>query len=202
MPPRRRAPAKVVVFQCPCGTPARHRSPRRGPAAQTGHLGGQAGLVDEDEALGIEIGLGLEPVAPSLQDVGTLLLQRMGRLFLNVQPCERSQELSALWPMTTDRSPDRRAIISFSVMSRRSSINPTMKDACASRRDARRRPRTRAVVSPSLARAIHRIAVEIPTPNRAAAWRAECPSLEAFKTRPRRSSLNARAIARPHQRSG
>ena len=28
MPLSRRAPVNVVVFQCPCGTPARHRSPR------------------------------------------------------------------------------------------------------------------------------------------------------------------------------
>lgn len=68
----------------------------RGTAAQAGHLGGQACLVDEDKALGIEIGLGLEPVAPPLQDVEALLLQCVGGLFLNVQPRPRSQAFRAL----------------------------------------------------------------------------------------------------------
>jgi len=97
--------------------------------------------------------------------------------------------------MATARSAKSRVIISFSVMSRRASISPRTKASCASRRQTRRRPYTRAVVSPSRARAIQRIAVDIPTPNRVAARRADDPSAEAFKTRSRRSSLSARAIA-------
>ncbi len=171
----------------------------KGTTTQASHLGGQAGLVDEDEAIRVEIGLGLEPVLAPLQDIGAILLQCMGGLFLNVQPCARSQALSALWPMMTARSVTSRAIISFSVMSLRSAIRPTMKASCASSRETRRRPCSRAVVSPILARAIHRIAVDIPTPNRAAVRRADKPSVEAFKTRPRRSSLSARAMAQPLQ---
>lgn len=53
----------------------------RSPTAQAGHLGRAAGLVDEDKALWIEIGLRLEPVTPPLQDVGALLLQCMGEPF-------------------------------------------------------------------------------------------------------------------------
>ena len=49
-----------------------------------------------------------------------------------------------------------RAAISCSVMSRRSSISPTMKASCASRLEPRRRPCGRAVRSPVLALAIHR----------------------------------------------
>jgi hypothetical protein len=45
-----------------------------------------------------------------------------------------------------------------------------------------------------LARATQRIALDTPTPNRAAAWRADIPSSQAFKTRDRRSSLSALAI--------
>jgi transposase len=41
---------------------------------------------------------------------------------------------------------------------------------------------------------VHRIAVEIPTPNRAADWRADMPAADAFNTRSRRSSLSARPI--------
>jgi hypothetical protein len=55
-------------------------------------------------------------------------------------------------------------------------------------------PCGRDVGSPSLALAIQRIAVEIPTPNRAAACRADMPAADAFNTRNRRSSLSARAI--------
>jgi hypothetical protein len=107
----------------------------------------------------------------------------------------RSHELSALWPMMTARSAASSAIISFSVTPLRFVISPTMKVSCATSRETRRRPCSRAVVSPSLARAIQRIAVEMPTPNRAAVCRADKPPVEAFKTRKRRSSLSARAMA-------
>ncbi|CDX11428.1 hypothetical protein MPL3356_10047 [Mesorhizobium plurifarium] len=116
------------------------------------------------------------------------------RTFLNVQPRLPSQALKALRPMRTDTSTARRSTISSSVMSLRASINPTMKASCASRLEARRQPWGRGVRSPSLARAIQRIALDIPTPNRAAACRADIPPSEAFKTRDRRSSLSALAI--------
>jgi hypothetical protein len=86
-----------------------------------------------------------------------------GRTFLNVQPLPRSQALKALRRIETACSARRRAAISCSVMSRRSSISPTMKASCAARRETSRRPCRRAVRSPVLARAIHRIAVDIPT---------------------------------------
>lgn len=82
---------------------------------------------------------------------------------------------------------------SFSVMSLRSSIIPTMKSASASRREPRRRPSGRGVVSPLRPLPIQRIALDIPTPNRAAAWRADAHS-PAFTTRDRRSSPSALAI--------
>ena len=63
----------------------RHAGPTalsaRGTAAQAGHLGGQACLVDEDKALRVEIRLSLEPIPAPLQDVRALLLQCMGGLF-------------------------------------------------------------------------------------------------------------------------
>lgn len=174
----------------------------RSPTAQAGHLGREAGLVDEDKALRIEIGLSLEPITPPLQDIGTLLLQCMGGLFLNVQPRPRSQVLNALRRMETVRSVRSRAAISCNVMSRRFSISPTMKASCASRLEPRRRPCGRAARSPALARATHRIAVETPMPNRDAACRADRPFVEAFRTRMRRSSLRARAILHLLQQGG
>ena len=66
----------------------RHAHPEplaAGRAAVTaGHLGGGAGLVDEDQSLGIEIELGVEPGLTTAQDVRTALLGRMPGLFLSV----------------------------------------------------------------------------------------------------------------------
>ena len=44
------------------------------PAAASRHLGGGAGLIDEDEPFGVEIGLGLEPGLPMAQHIRSLLL--------------------------------------------------------------------------------------------------------------------------------
>jgi hypothetical protein len=162
--------------------------------AQARHLGRQAGLIDEHEFCRIEIGLAVEPGAAALQDVGTILLQCMRGLFLYVQPWPRSHALNALRLIRTDRSAASRTTISFSVMSLRSSITPTMKASCSSSRDARPPPCGRGFNSPIFARAIHRIALDTPTPNRAAACRADMPSSEAAKTRDRRSLLSALAI--------
>lgn len=48
------------------------------------HVGGGPGLVDEHQALGVEIELALEPRLAPLYDVGPALLARMGGLFLRV----------------------------------------------------------------------------------------------------------------------
>ncbi len=42
--------------------------------SQPRHLRGCRGLVDEDEPLGIEIELAVEPAYAAAQDIGTLLL--------------------------------------------------------------------------------------------------------------------------------
>ncbi len=48
--------------------------PALGSAPQVGHLGRGAGLVDEDELLGIKIGLGVEPGLAAGDDIRPLLL--------------------------------------------------------------------------------------------------------------------------------
>ncbi|EHH09286.1 putative transposase for insertion sequence element [Mesorhizobium amorphae CCNWGS0123] len=63
-----------------------------------------------------------------------------GPYVLNVQPCRPSQALKALRLIRADRSTASRSTISFSVMSLRSSISPTMNASCALRLDAHRRP--------------------------------------------------------------
>lgn len=49
-----------------------------GAAAMTaGHVGGGPGLVDEDEALGLEIDLAIKPMLALPQDVRAVLLDRV-----------------------------------------------------------------------------------------------------------------------------
>lgn len=45
------------------------------------HVSGGPGLVDEDEALGFEVDLAIEPVLALPQDVGTVMLDRGSGLF-------------------------------------------------------------------------------------------------------------------------
>ncbi|MBB2834866.1 UNVERIFIED_ORG: hypothetical protein GGD51_005038 [Rhizobium esperanzae] len=123
----------------------------------------------------------IEPGAPALQDVRSVLLQCVCGLFLKVHPRPRSQAPSALRLIFTCRSTDKRSTISSSVTSLRSSINATTNSSCASTAEGRLQPCGRAVNSPSFALAIQRIAVEIPTPKRAATCRADMPDADAFK---------------------
>jgi hypothetical protein len=51
-----------------------------------GHVGGSPRLIDEDQALGIEIDLAVKPALPLPQDVGPVLLDRVPGLFLRVIP--------------------------------------------------------------------------------------------------------------------
>ncbi len=165
-----------------------------GTPSQARHLRRETGFVYKDQLLRIEVELPFKPGSPALQDIRSILLQCMCGLFLNVHPRPRSQAPSALRLMPTCRSTHRRSTISSSVTSLRSSIISTTNASCASRLEDLRQPCGRDVGSPLLALAIHRIAVEIPTPNRAAACRADIPAADAFSTRNRRSSLSARAI--------
>ncbi|ARM91195.1 hypothetical protein RHEC894_PC00161 (plasmid) [Rhizobium sp. CIAT894] len=82
-------------------------------------------FVDEDQFLRIEIQLAVEPGAPALQDVRSVLLQCVCGLFLKVHPRPRSQAPSALRLIFTCRSTDKRSTISSSVTSLRSLINAT-----------------------------------------------------------------------------
>ena len=50
----------------------------RRSAMQTRHLGAGAGLVDEDQALGIEVQLTVEPRTTPCKDIGAVLLRCIG----------------------------------------------------------------------------------------------------------------------------
>jgi hypothetical protein len=55
-------------------------TPRRA-AVGPGHVGFGPGLVDENRAVGIQIGLALKPRPASFQDVRAVLFRGVGRLF-------------------------------------------------------------------------------------------------------------------------
>ena len=65
--------------------PMGHSSPATlatfGPAAQPGHLGRGAGLVDEYETLRVEVRLRFEPGFAPSGDVGPFLLRRVRCFF-------------------------------------------------------------------------------------------------------------------------
>ena len=58
----------------------------RGSRMAAHHVGGGGRLVEEDEAVGVEVGLGVEPGEARLLHVRTLLLGRVDRPFLRLMP--------------------------------------------------------------------------------------------------------------------
>jgi len=50
------------------------------------HVGGRPGLIDKDQALGVEIRLGVKPDAPLAQNVRAVLLEGVAGLFFRVMP--------------------------------------------------------------------------------------------------------------------
>ena len=59
----------------------------RAAASATRHVGRGPGLVDEDEAFGVEIELRIEPVLSALQNVWPILLCGVRSLFFHVIAC-------------------------------------------------------------------------------------------------------------------
>ena len=59
-------------------------------AKQSGHVGLDPGLVDEDQPPRLQPGLLLAPVSAGRGNVGAILLGRTERLFLNVSPSRAS----------------------------------------------------------------------------------------------------------------
>jgi hypothetical protein len=96
-----------------------------------GHVRRGPRLVDEDQALGIEIELAVEPALALPQDVGPVLLDRVPDLFLRVIPCRAKKRCTVPMPTGTPRSFSR-AWISAKVMSPWSASSSLMKSPCAS----------------------------------------------------------------------
>ena len=56
------------------------------PAMAARHVGRGPGFVDENQLVRVQIELAVEPVMAPLQDVGTVLLDRVTGLFLSEMP--------------------------------------------------------------------------------------------------------------------
>jgi hypothetical protein len=121
--------------------------------------------VNKDKPLWVEIELALEPVLAVFQDIGTLLLLRVGGLFLTDIRCRLKKRHSVEIATETPRSA-KTPRISFNVMSGFSATRARIAPPCASMRADRRSPPSafgRACPS-SRSRARHRIALAALTP--------------------------------------
>jgi hypothetical protein len=84
MPRVVRPATKVVVFPVAVGDADAQPFAAAATAVGSGHAGRGPGLIDEDETLGIEIELLLEPGLAAPQDVRPILFAGVRRLFLRV----------------------------------------------------------------------------------------------------------------------
>ena len=76
----------------------------RGAAMGACHGGGRPGLVDEHQAVRIEIGLRLEPSQTPHQDVRPVLLDGVPGLFLRVSPWRLKKRWTVPMPTGVPRS--------------------------------------------------------------------------------------------------
>ncbi len=74
-------------------------------AAQAGHVGGRAGLVDENQLCRIKLWLEGFPRLPRRRHVGALLLRGVHGFFLKLMPCRSKNRQIELTPTRTPRSP-------------------------------------------------------------------------------------------------
>ena len=70
----------------------------------TGPVAAEGLVAELLPRFGIEVELSFEPGLPSLQDVGPVLLGRVGTLFLNVRPRASKNRQSVVVPVETPRS--------------------------------------------------------------------------------------------------
>src|SRR5215470_894961 len=122
---------KVVVFQCPCGTFSTSLA-FRSPAIETGHLGGGAGLINEDKSFRIKGWLCFPQGLTSRDDVFPIWLRGVYALFLKVKlRWWRNREIADLLTFTFSFA--SRALSSASVLSGCSATNALTRSACGAR---------------------------------------------------------------------
>ena len=157
------------------------------------HVGRGPGLVDEDQPVGIEIELILEPLLAPDQNVGTVLFSGVRGLFLRVMAWRAKKRWIVPKPKARPCSA-RLARTSSMVASLPGPSAAITASWCASIRSERRSPPSRpGRGSPcSRARLRHRLTLAALTPKRSAASRCVAPDATAPKTRTRRSTDSAR----------
>jgi hypothetical protein len=159
------------------------------PAAKPCHLGVRPGLVNEDQPVGVEVELSVEPVLAPGSDVRARLLARVSRLFLCVRPRLVKKYHTVAGQARTPCSANSRAAISCNAISLSADTRPRMKASCASSFEPGGWPSRAGFKEPSARHCwCHLIAEDGATENRAAAARADIPSSIAETTR-RRSSI-------------
>ena len=130
---------KVVVFQWPCGTPMRRRSPRgQRPWRRAMLVVAQVSSM-KTSRVGIEIELALEPGLPPLQDVGAVLLAGMRRSFFarDAVAAEEAPQRPVAEVMAASASAARSSSMVASGVAANSA---RISGACASIRPERRSP--------------------------------------------------------------
>src|SRR5262249_30017305 len=97
---------------------------------QADHLGSQSGLVEKDEPGRIHVTLPDPPAVSPLGDIGTILLDRPQRLFLNRRPSRRSLAWIVVKHTDMPRCCRSSSPISPRVMSGRSATSAGSRSSC------------------------------------------------------------------------
>jgi len=163
------------------------------------HVGGGPGFVDEDEPLGVEVGLGVKPEVALAQDVRTVLLDGVAGLFFLVMPRRWKNRDRADFDVAIPRAASR-SHSSTSVWSRSSSKAAITSAHRASIRCERVSPPWALGAKLPVARraATQRMTDDTPTPKRFAAARRLMPASTAAKARVRRSMESGLPISNPN----
>jgi hypothetical protein len=148
------------------------------------HVRRRPGFIDENKLFGIEIRLRLKPGAPLSQDLGSILLGRVGGLFFRVRAWRwknrDKEDVEIARPRSANRARNSSRLWS------RSASKTAMTSACRAsmRRDRVSPPCAFGAKLPVVRRwASHRMTEEIETPKRRAAHRRLTPASTADNAR-------------------
>src|SRR3954453_11939678 len=170
----------------------------RTPAIAARHIRGGPGLVDEDQALGIESGLAADEHAPGLGDIRAVLLGRVQGVFLRVSLWARRNRCTVLSPTVIPHETASALRISCKVKSGCRATSCSTVARCSLSRQRRSPPIARGRASPSTRqRCAQRVALLTLISNRVAAARALPPSAMKPITRSLRSCEYGAGISPP-----
>src|SRR6185369_8167613 len=180
----------------------RHRSPQpqaaRTPAIAPRHVRGGPGLVDEDQALGVESGLTTDEHTSGLGDIRAVLLGRVQGLFLSVSLWAPRNRCTVLSPTVIPHAAASALRISCRVKSGCRATNCSTRARYSPNRERRSPPIARGRAWPSAReRCAQRVALLTLTSNRAAADRTLPPSAIKPMTRSLKSCEYGAGISPP-----